>query len=358
MSVVTISNVTKAFGDVVVLKHFNDEFKDGEFVTLLGPSGCGKTTMLRMIAGFEKPTSGEIKIDGTVVSSEKTFIPPEKREIGMVFQSYAVWPHMNVFDNIAYPLKIKKVPKEIIKQKVMEVLDIVHLSQYAERIPAQLSGGQQQRVALGRALVAEPKLLLLDEPLSNLDAKLRESMRYEIKEIQKKLGITVVFVTHDQVEAMTMSDRVFVINRGVVQQVGSPYEIYSKPANQFVADFVGKVNFMKGTASNGHVTLNGIGKAIPYDGALKGNVIVTVRPENIQVVEKDNDALEGTLEKIYFLGNENDCFFDINGVTLRSNAPSHFHDTLKVGQKVYLKLKDYLVHIDDGNNDEITKIIT
>jgi iron(III) transport system ATP-binding protein len=157
---------------------------------------------------------------------------------------------------------------------------------------------------------------------------------------------------------MTMSDRVFVINRGVVQQVGSPYEIYSKPANQFVADFVGKVNFMKGTASNGHVTLNGIGKAIPYDGALKGNVIVTVRPENIQVVEKDNDALEGTLEKIYFLGNENDCFFDINGVTLRSNAPSHFHDTLKVGQKVYLKLKDYLVHIDDGNNDEITKIIT
>lgn len=358
MSVVTISNVRKAFGDVVVLEHFHDEFKDGEFVTLLGPSGCGKTTMLRMIAGFEKPTSGEIKIDGTVVSSDKTFLPPERREIGMVFQSYAVWPHMNVFDNIAYPLKIKKVPKDIIQKKVMDILEVVHLSQYAKRIPAQLSGGQQQRVALGRALVAEPKLLLLDEPLSNLDAKLRESMRYEIKEIQKKLGITVVFVTHDQVEAMTMSDRVFVINRGVVQQVGTPYEIYSKPANQFVADFVGKVNFMKGTASVSKVSLTGIGKDIPYNGELKGNVIVTIRPENIQLVDKDTDALEGILEKIYFLGNENDCFININGVILRTNAPSNFHDSLKVGQKVYLKLKDYLVHVDEGNNEEITKIVT
>lgn len=358
MSVVTISNVRKAFGDVVVLEHFHDEFKDGEFVTLLGPSGCGKTTMLRMIAGFEKPTSGEIKIDGTVVSSDKTFLPPERREIGMVFQSYAVWPHMNVFDNIAYPLKIKKVPKDIIQKKVMDILEVVHLSQYAKRIPAQLSGGQQQRVALGRALVAEPKLLLLDEPLSNLDAKLRESMRYEIKEIQKKLGITVVFVTHDQVEAMTMSDRVFVINRGVVQQVGTPYEIYSKPANQFVADFVGKVNFMKGTASGSKVSLTGIGKDIPYNGELKGNVIVTIRPENLELVAKDTDALEGTLEKIYFLGNENDCFININGVILRTNAPSNFHDSLKVGQKVYLKLKDYLVHVDDGNNEEITKIVT
>ena len=202
MSTITIKQVTKAFGDVVVLKEFNEVFQDKEFITLLGPSGCGKTTMLRMIAGFEKPTSGEISIDGRVVSSEKTFVPPEKRDIGMVFQSYAVWPHMTVFDNVAYPLKIKKLDKAVIKQKVEWILEAVHLSQYAQRIPSQLSGGQQQRVALGRALVAEPKLLLLDEPLSNLDAKLRESMRFEIKEIQKNFGISVVYVTHDQSEAM------------------------------------------------------------------------------------------------------------------------------------------------------------
>ena len=195
MSTITIKQVTKAFGDVVVLKEFNEVFQDKEFITLLGPSGCGKTTMLRMIAGFEKPTSGEISIDGRVVSSEKTFVPPEKRDIGMVFQSYAVWPHMTVFDNVAYPLKIKKLDKATIKQKVDWILEAVHLSQYAQRIPSQLSGGQQQRVALGRALVAEPKLLLLDEPLSNLDAKLRESMRFEIKEIQKNFGISVVYVT-------------------------------------------------------------------------------------------------------------------------------------------------------------------
>ena len=253
MSTITIKQVTKAFGDVVVLKEFNEVFQDKEFITLLGPSGCGKTTMLRMIAGFEKPTSGEISIDGRVVSSDKTFVPPEKRDIGMVFQSYAVWPHMTVFDNVAYPLKIKKYDKATIKQKVDWILEAVHLSQYAQRIPSQLSGGQQQRVALGRALVAEPKLLLLDEPLSNLDAKLRESMRFEIKEIQKNFGISVVYVTHDQSEAMAMSDRVIVINRGVIQQIGTPIEIYRNPANQFVADFLGKINFIKGEVKNGRI---------------------------------------------------------------------------------------------------------
>jgi iron(III) transport system ATP-binding protein len=357
MSVVTISNVTKAFGDVVVLKNFNDEFKDGEFITLLGPSGCGKTTMLRMIAGFEKPTSGEIRIDDKIVSSDTVFVPPEKREIGMVFQSYAVWPHMNVFDNVAYPLKIMKVPKNEIKQRVMEILETVHLSQYAERIPSQLSGGQQQRVALGRALVAAPKLLLLDEPLSNLDAKLRESMRYEIKEIQKKMGITVVFVTHDQVEAMTMSDRVFVINRGVVQQVGTPYEIYRNPANQFVADFVGKVNFIKGYSQNGKVTLHGICKEIPYKGELEGDVIVTIRPESIKIVPKEEAEVTGKLTKYYFLGNENDCFIDINGVSVRVVVPSGEYDQLQPGQEVHLQLRDYIVHKDTGNDDH-TKILT
>lgn len=357
MSVVTISNLTKAFGDVVVLKQFNAEFKDGEFVTLLGPSGCGKTTMLRIIAGFEKPTSGEVKIDGRVVSSEKVFLPPERREIGMVFQSYAVWPHMNVFDNVAYPLRVKKMSKDIINQKVMDVLESVHLSQYAKRIPSQLSGGQQQRVALARALVAEPKLLLLDEPLSNLDAKLRENMRYEIKELQKKLGITVIFVTHDQIEAMTMSDRVFVINRGIIQQVGTPYEIYRKPANQFVADFVGKVNFIKGQAQGGVVSLSGVNASLPYDGSLKGKVVVTIRPENIEMTESMDGAIRGKLVKFYFLGNGNDCYVDINGITIRTVAPPQLYSSLHVGQNIYLKFKDYLVHEDNGEDDS-TKIVS
>ena len=255
MATVTIKHITKAYGDNLVLKEFNETFQEGEFITLLGPSGCGKTTMLRIIAGFEKPTTGELYIDDTLVSGGKTFVPPEKRSIGMVFQSYAVWPHMNVFDNVAYPLTIKKVPKAEIKSAVERVLKIVHLSQYAQRLPSQLSGGQQQRVALARALVAAPKLLLLDEPLSNLDAKLRESMRFEIKEIQRQLGITVVYVTHDQTEAMAMSDRIFLINRGVVQQCGTPQEIYNTPKNQFVADFLGKVDFFKGVVTDKGIQL-------------------------------------------------------------------------------------------------------
>jgi iron(III) transport system ATP-binding protein len=358
MSVVTISNLSKSFGDVEVLKEFNDEFKDGEFITLLGPSGCGKTTMLRIVAGFEKPTSGKVMIDGKVVSSDDVFIPPEKREIGMVFQSYAVWPHMNVFDNVAYPLKIKRVPKDVIKEKVTKVLGLVHLSQYTSRIPSQLSGGQQQRVALARALVAEPDLLLLDEPLSNLDAKLRESMRYEIKELQKRLGITVIFVTHDQVEAMTMSDRVFVINRGVVQQVGTPYEIYRKPANQFVADFVGKVNFIKGRAKADVLELTNMNKTLPYKGDVEGDVVVTIRPESIKLVDQDyKDGIKGKLSKVYFLGEETDCFVDINGDSVRVSAPPNQYGVLKQGQDVYLKFEDYLLHKDDGLDDH-TKILT
>ena len=268
MATVNIQNVTKAFGDNVVLREFSATFRDGEFITLLGPSGCGKTTMLRIIAGFEKPTSGEVFIDGALVSGGKTFVPPEKRGIGMVFQSYAVWPHMNVFDNVAYPLTIRHVPKAEVKASVERVLGIVHLSQYAERFPSQLSGGQQQRVALARALVAEPKLLLLDEPLSNLDAKLRESMRFEIKEIQRKLGITVVYVTHDQTEAMTMSDRIFLINRGEIQQCGTPQEIYNSPVNQFVADFLGKVDFFKGEVKDGRIVFPAMGCGHPAGESL------------------------------------------------------------------------------------------
>ncbi|MBR0234494.1 MAG: ABC transporter ATP-binding protein, partial [Synergistaceae bacterium] len=244
MSSITLKNITKFYGDVEVIKNFSQVIADHEFVTLLGPSGCGKTTLLRMIAGFEKPTTGEIMIDDVVVSDSENFIPPNERKIGMVFQSYAVWPHMNVFDNVAYPLKINHVKKSEIKERVETILDAVHLLPYINRMPNELSGGQQQRVALGRALVSNPKLLLLDEPLSNLDAKLRESMRYEIKEMQKKFGITVVYVTHDQTEAMTMSDRVIIFNKGVIQQIDTPINIYKNPANEFVRDFIGRINFI------------------------------------------------------------------------------------------------------------------
>ena len=244
MASVTITGVTKSFGNVKVLQEFNQKFEDGEFITLLGPSGCGKTTMLRLIAGFEKPSSGEIYIGDKLVSSEKEFLPPEKRGIGMVFQSYAVWPHMNVFDNIAYPLKIQKINKNEIEERVNQVLKIVHLEQYKDRFPSELSGGQQQRVALGRALVAQPEILLLDEPLSNLDAKLRVDLRKELKRLQKDLGITTLYVTHDQEEALTLSDRIAVFNNGFIEQVGTPPEIYHQSKTEFVCDFIGDINVL------------------------------------------------------------------------------------------------------------------
>ena len=357
MATVTIKHVTKAFGDNVVLKEFNETFGDGEFITLLGPSGCGKTTMLRIIAGFEKPTSGELYIDDRLVSGGKTFIPPEKRGIGMVFQSYAVWPHMNVFDNVAYPLTIQKASKADIKKSVERVLDIVHLSQYAQRLPNQLSGGQQQRVALARALVAAPKLLLLDEPLSNLAAKLRASMRFEIKEIQRQLGITVVYVTHDQTEAMAMSDRIFLINRGVVQQSGTPQEIYNTPANQFVADFLGKVDFFKGVAEPGRIVLPALGgQAIPYDGERRGKVDVAIRPENIYFAPEG--VLSGTLEAQYYLGDVDDCRVRVGDALVRVIASGYEFRRLRDGQPVSLGIRDFMVFADDGLLEGMLQIQT
>jgi len=356
MANITIRDVQKAFGDVIVLNDFNAEFQDGEFVTLLGPSGCGKTTMLRMIAGFEKPTTGSILIGDREVSSPHTFVPPERRDIGMVFQSYAVWPHMTVFENVAYPLKIKKLNKATIKTQVEKVLEIVHLSQYSERIPSQLSGGQQQRVALARALVAKPQLLLLDEPLSNLDAKLRDSMRFEIKEIQRALGITVVYVTHDQMEAMTMSDRVIVINHGDIQQIGSPTEIYRYPANQFVADFVGKINFIPSISQNGLVSLKKTGQSLEYTGPLTNEVVVGIRPENIRFMSRKGD-LEGTLVSKFYLGDVNDCRIDLNGVQIRMVAEPKSFDNYNVGDKVNLRVDEFIVFADDGS-DEHTRILT
>ena len=357
MATVNIQNVTKAFGDNVVLREFSATFRDGEFITLLGPSGCGKTTMLRIIAGFEKPTRGEVYIDGALVSGGKTFVPPEKRGIGMVFQSYAVWPHMNVFDNVAYPLTIRHVSKAEIKTSVERVLGIVHLSQYAERFPNQLSGGQQQRVALARALVAEPKLLLLDEPLSNLDAKLRESMRFEIKEIQRKLGITVVYVTHDQTEAMAMSDRIFLINRGDIQQCGTPQEIYNSPVNQFVADFLGNVDFFKGEAGDGKIIFPAMdGQSIPYNGPRMGKIDVAIRPENLFFAE--DGILHGVLETQYYLGDVDDCRVRVGETLVRVITNGYEHQNLKEGQPVRLGVRDFMVFEDDGLLEQMLEINT
>jgi iron(III) transport system ATP-binding protein len=241
MSSVQFQKVSKSYDGINnVVDGVDLHIEDGAFVSFLGPSGCGKTTCLRMVAGLEKNTGGKIALDDKCVAepSSKIFLPPEKREIGMVFQSYAVWPHMNVFNNIAYPLKIKKMSKSDIKAKVQEVMDVVELSGYEERMPNALSGGQQQRVALARGLVAQPKVLLLDEPLSNLDAKLREKMRVDIRKIQQQFKITCIYVTHDQIEAFSMSDKIAVMKQGKILQYDSPDMIRSNPADDFVKDFI------------------------------------------------------------------------------------------------------------------------
>ena len=358
MSTVTIKNLTKSFGSSQVLKEFNEVFRDGEFVTLLGPSGCGKTTMLRMIAGFEIPTTGEIWIDDKLVSGGKTFLPPEKRDIGMVFQSYAVWPHMNVFDNVAYPLQIKHVKREEIRTRVDKILETVHLTRYADRLPNQLSGGQQQRIALARALVAEPNLLLLDEPLSNLDAKLRESMRFEIKDITKSLGISVVYVTHDQTEAMAMSDRIFLINNGIVQQSGTPDEIYNHPANQFVADFLGKVDFFKGVAENGTIHLSEWEADLQYPKMEQsGNIEVAIRPENIRI-SKESDGIRGKLEKLYYLGDETDCRVRVGKALVRVITDGFSHREFREGDTVSLDVREFIVFPDDGSTQDQLRIRT
>ena len=344
MSEVRIEHVFKRFGDVTAVSDFDLTVKDGEFVSLLGPSGCGKTTSLRMIAGFERATEGEIYIGDHCVSShiKNTFVPPEKRDIGMVFQSYAVWPHMTVTENVAYPLKIQKVPKEERAARVAEMLKLVHLDEYGRRYPHQLSGGQQQRVALARALVMRPGLLLLDEPLSNLDAKLRESMRFEISSIQKELGITVIYVTHDQSEAMTMSDRVVVMSRGVIQQIGTPYEIYRNPANKMVADFIGLVNFVEGEVQGDRVYISGTGVSFPNTSGITGSATIAVRPENI-TMSRTSGTIEGTLVHRFYLGDAVDyrvqCKHHVIRVIVKGAELKEFTD----GEKVYLDFDKIMV---------------
>lgn len=237
-SILEFKNVSKVYGAVTVLPEMSFSAAKGEFVSLLGPSGCGKTTTLRLIAGLEEPSSGEIDLDGRPVAKGKLFVPPEKRNLGMVFQSYAIWPHMNVCENISYPLRIRKLPRAHIDAIIDKVVKALHLEGLAERYPHELSGGQQQRVALGRALVMEPIMLLLDEPLSNLDAKLRIGMRKEMKDIQRAFQTTIIYVTHDQDEALSLSDRIILMNKGVIEQQGTPQELKTKPATDFVREFL------------------------------------------------------------------------------------------------------------------------
>ena len=337
MSQVRIEHIFKRFGGVTAVNDFDLVVEDGEFVSILGPSGCGKTTTLRMVAGFERATEGEIYIGEQCVSSsmKNKFVPPEKRDIGMVFQSYAVWPHMTVLDNVGYPLKIQKVPKEERIKRVKEMLALVHLDEYAERYPHQLSGGQQQRVALARALVARPGLLLLDEPLSNLDAKLRESMRFEILALQKDLGITVVYVTHDQGEAMAMSDRIVVMSRGVVQQIGAPHEIYSNPANKMVADFIGLVNFLPGEITDGRVHIAGMATSLPNNSNLTGEITIAVRPENI-TLSAEKGTMQGILTHRFYLGDAVDYRVKVGEEMVRVIVKGADLGKFKDGATVYL----------------------
>lgn len=342
MAQLKLSHIYKRFGNVTAVGDFNLDVADGEFISFLGPSGCGKTTTLRMIAGFEKPTEGIITIGDTEISNAEKgfFMAPEKRGIGMVFQSYAVWPHMNVIDNVGYPLKIQKVPKGERLQRVMKMLELVHLQEYAERFPNQLSGGQQQRVALARALVAQPSLLLLDEPLSNLDAKLRESMRFEISGIQKELGITVIYVTHDQSEAMTMSDRIVVMSMGKVQQIGRPFDIYTKPANQMVADFIGLVNFIPADAKGDRVFIRGQESlSFPNPKKISGEAMIAVRPENISL-SKTGGMVEGVMHHRFYMG---------DSIDYRIKVKDHFVRVIQKGAEFGAFADGDIVYLDFDN---------
>jgi iron(III) transport system ATP-binding protein len=328
------------------------EVPEGKLFTLLGPSGCGKTTTLRSIAGLERPTAGEIEVGGRVVysSDKRIFVAPNKRNFGMVFQSYAIWPHMNVFQNAAFPLEVRRLPRKEIRARVMRVLDAVALAELVDRDATKLSGGQQQRLALARALVMEPLLLLLDEPLSNLDAKLRDRMRTELKRLQREFNLTTVYVTHDQSEALALSHEIAVMNEGRVVQVGTPRQIYEQPSDRFVADFVGTTNFIGGIVAHvadGRCTVScamGELKAQASEGvARNAAVIVSVRPEDVELSEAPPSAADGdnvckgTVNARDFLGDYLDFHVKVGDVVLQAKA----HPSLRTptGDQIYLRMK-------------------
>jgi iron(III) transport system ATP-binding protein len=351
MAFIEIQSLFKRFKDVVAVNRIQLEINQGEMLTLLGPSGCGKTTTLRCIAGLEKPEGGDIVIDGQPMLS-KGFVPPSKRGIGMVFQNYAVWPHMKVFNNIVYGLKLQKISKQSIRERAQQVLELVGLDGLEDRYPAQLSGGQQQRVALARALVTNPKVLLLDEPLSNLDAKLREELRFEIKSLVRRMGITSVYVTHDQAEAMVISDRIAVMNSGNVVQIGSARDIYTKPADKFVADFIGTMNFISGEIVQALQDTDAVYVRTEFSEKMlcktPGNTVASpgekvyasIRPEDVEVFTEPPQAREnlfkGTIIHKAYLGNFLYFFVNVNDTMIRVQVPHHLPQ--EEGQELYMLL--------------------
>ena len=336
---VRVGDLLKKYGDVVAVDGLTVDFEKGTLTTLLGPSGCGKTTTLRCIAGLEKPDRGEISIGDATVFSQDVNVPPEKRMVGIVFQSYAIWPHMTVFDNIAFPLKIRHASKQEVDQKVKKVMEMVRLTGMGERSATQVSGGQQQRIALARALVFDPQVLLLDEPLSNLDASLRDIVRVEVREIQRSLGITTIYVTHDQTEALSISDKVVVLRAGRVMAVGTPKEIYTRPPNEFIASFVGKANMLQGkvasmpgvpTARSGESLVlveTGLGEVRCHlHGAVQAKegdeVLFTIKPENVIIYAAGRQAHEpntfpGKVEFTSYLGAFSEVIVSVGGETIR-----------------------------------------
>lgn len=325
MATITFENVCKKFGDHEVLKNLNLTVKHGECFTLFGPSGCGKTVLLRLLAGFDVPDSGRILIDDTVVADPAKHIDvqPDQRGLGVVFQDYAVWPHMTVFDNIGYPLKLSGKSKQEIHEKVMETVKLVNLTGLEQRMPSQLSGGQQQRVALARALIARPTLMLLDEPLNNLDANLREEMRFEIKELQKKLGITILYVTHDQEIGLAISDRLAVMNKqGTICQIGNPWEIYEQPDNEQVFRFMGLANFLPLTYLDGRHHVGEGQQILHWPDLPAEDGKVGFRPSDV-ILRRDGEGVLGKIVRASFLGPIMDYMVDIDGAMLRTEIPTH-----------------------------------
>ena len=320
---ITLSNVTKYFGKVKAVSSLNLEIGDGECFSMLGPSGCGKTTTLRMVAGFEDLDEGEISVNGKLLSSgeKKYYLPPEKRDFGMVFQAFAVWPHMSVYENVAFPLRIKKVGAVELEKRTTEALRHTDLLDVARKSPADLSGGGKQRVALARALAINPSVMLLDEPLSSLDPHLREEMRFEIKELQKIYGFSIMYVTHDQSEAMALSDRILVMKNGVVQQIASPLDVYTRPANRFVFSFIGLSNFTDMTVTETCMQMEGVSAPFPAGCVPPAEIIragrgtVASRPNEIDFVPEG--GVQGVVERRTFLGELLDYQVRVGGQTVR-----------------------------------------
>ena len=329
---IRLRDLCMAFDDELVLDNINLYINDSEFLTLLGPSGCGKTTTLRIIGGFTTPTSGDVTFDGVRIND----VPPHKRQINTVFQKYALFPHLDVFENIAFGLRIAKVTQDEVEQRVTEMLEVVSLKGFEQRRVDQLSGGQQQRVAIARALVNRPKVLLLDEPLGALDLRLRKDMQNELKRIQQQMGITFIYVTHDQEEALTMSDTVVVMDKGRIQQIGTPEDIYNEPKNAFVADFIGESNILNGTMVRDNV-VKMYGREFPcVDGGFAENepVDVVIRPEDIDIVPVEQGQLVGTVTNVTFKGMQYDIIVDFRGFKWLIQTTDHSPVGARIGVKI------------------------